>query len=180
MRREQLEHLIRAAAAITNEYEIVVVGSQSVLGAVPNAPEDLLLSMEADMYPLHRPELADLIEGSIGEGSSFQAQFGYYAEGVGPETAKLPMGWQSRLVRVQNQNTDGKIGYCLEPHDLAAAKLAAGREKDWPFVLKMLRAGIIHCEVLLTRLHTLPVPPVVRERAQRWVEAQCPSDPGPK
>jgi len=39
MKRSQLEHLIRAAAAITNECEIVVVGSQSILGAVPAAPE---------------------------------------------------------------------------------------------------------------------------------------------
>ena len=27
MRREQLEHVIRAAAAITNQYELVVIGS---------------------------------------------------------------------------------------------------------------------------------------------------------
>ena len=50
MRRHELEHLIRAAAAITNEYEIVVIGSQSILGAVPDAPAELLQSMEADMY----------------------------------------------------------------------------------------------------------------------------------
>ena len=29
MKRSDLEHVIRAAAAITNEYELVVVGSQS-------------------------------------------------------------------------------------------------------------------------------------------------------
>jgi hypothetical protein len=62
MTRSELEHLIRAAAAPTNEYEILVVDSQSILGAVPNAPEALLQSMEADLYPLHRPDLADLIE----------------------------------------------------------------------------------------------------------------------
>ncbi len=26
--------------------------------------------------------------------------FGYYAHGVGPETAKAPAGWEQRLVRV--------------------------------------------------------------------------------
>ena len=30
MKRSELEHLIRAAAAVTNQVEIVVVGSQSV------------------------------------------------------------------------------------------------------------------------------------------------------
>lgn len=38
MRRSELEHLIRAAAAVTNQYEIVIVGSQSILGAVPEPP----------------------------------------------------------------------------------------------------------------------------------------------
>lgn len=37
----------------------------------PNAPSLLLVSAEADLFPLHRPELADLIDGSIGEGSPF-------------------------------------------------------------------------------------------------------------
>ena len=71
MHRSDLEHLIRAAAAITDQHEIVIVGSQSILGAFPTAPEVLLASMEADFYPLHRPELADLIDGSIGELSPF-------------------------------------------------------------------------------------------------------------
>lgn len=38
MQRHELEHLIRAASAITNDYEVVVIGSQSILGAVPNPP----------------------------------------------------------------------------------------------------------------------------------------------
>lgn len=41
MNRSQLEHLVRAAAAVTNEYDFIVIGSQSVLGAFPDAPFDL-------------------------------------------------------------------------------------------------------------------------------------------
>jgi hypothetical protein len=102
MRRSELEHLIRAAAAITNEYEIMVVGSQSILGSVPEPSALLAASMEADVYPLQNPELVDLIDGAIGEGSPFHDRFGYYAQGVGPETATLPDGWQQRLVKIQN------------------------------------------------------------------------------
>lgn len=36
------------------------------------------------------------------------------------------------LIRWQNQNTDLNVGLCLDPSDLCAAKLAAGRDKDWP------------------------------------------------
>lgn len=46
MQRSELEHIIRAAAFITNQYEIVMIGSQSILGACPDAPKSLLKSME--------------------------------------------------------------------------------------------------------------------------------------
>ena len=157
MRRHELEHIIRAAAAITNEYEFVVVGSQSILGGFPDAPKDLLESTEADVYPLHSPDKADLIDGSIGEGSPFAETFGYYAQGVGPETATLPQGWQARLVKVQSASTDLKIGWCLEAHDLAASKLAAAREKDREFVSALLRHGLIRKEELEKRIAAMPV-----------------------
>jgi hypothetical protein len=172
MRRSELEHVIRAAAAITNEYEIVVVGSQSLLGSIIDPPATLVESMEADVYPRLRPDLADLIDGAIGEGSPFHERFGYYAQGVGPETAVLPAGWESRLVRIQNPNTDLKIGWCLELHDLAAAKLVAGREKDWVFVREMLRSAIVLPEELSQRIAVLPIPPEKKDRLLRWVSAQ--------
>jgi hypothetical protein len=172
MRRTELEHIIRAASAITNQYEMVIIGSQSILGAMPEPPPALVESMEADVYPLLRPELADLIDGAIGEGSPFHACFGYYAQGVGPETALLPTGWQSRLVRIQNDNTDLKVGFCLEPHDLAASKLAAGREKDWPFVAEMIKCGIVTPALLLQRTQELPVSDALKERLAIWVKTQ--------
>lgn len=92
MRRSELEHLIRAAAAITDQNEIMVIGSQSILGSVPDAPAELLQSMEADLYPLRRSDLADLIDGAIGELSPFEKGFGYYAQRVGSETAFIPVG----------------------------------------------------------------------------------------
>ena len=105
MQRPQLEHIIRAAVGITGATEIVVIGSQAVLGQFPDAPPALLASMEADVYPRNRPERADLIDGAIGEGSRFHEQFGYYAQGVGEATATLPRHWRNRLVRVKNANT---------------------------------------------------------------------------
>lgn len=172
MRRTELEHIIRAAAAITNEYELVIIGSQSILGAEPNPPDALVESMEADIYPLQHPELADLIDGAIGEASPFHERFGYYAQGVGPETAILPTGWQGRLVKLQNANTDLKVGWCLEPHDLAVSKLAAGRDKDWPFVSAMLTHGIIHTKTLQERLNQTLLPHAQYQRLLTWLQHQ--------
>lgn len=122
MQRPQLEHIIRAAAGITGADQFVIVGSQAVLGQFPQAPEELLASMEADLFTLRDPADSDLIDGSIGEGSPFHQTFGYYAHGVGAETAVLPAGWNQRLVPVKNENTGGGAGLCLEVHDLAVSK----------------------------------------------------------
>lgn len=35
MERHELEHLIRACCDITDQYELVIIGSQSILGAIP-------------------------------------------------------------------------------------------------------------------------------------------------
>jgi hypothetical protein len=170
MKRHELEHLIRAAAAITDEDEIVVIGSQSILGAVPNAPDSLLVSREADFYPLKHPEKADLIDGAIGELSLFDEHYGYYAQGVGPETAILPQGWERRLVKIQNENTHHRIGYCLAPIDLAASKLAAGRPKDHLFVREMLSHRIIRADELREQVKRLPVDTQTQERLAGWID----------
>lgn len=140
MTREQLEHLIRAAAELAGDTEIVVVGSQAILGAHPDAPAELRTSMEADLFPKNHVDRADVIDGSIGEGSPFHDTFGYYAQGVGPETSVLPAGWEGRLVLIRNENTRGATGWALEPHDLAISKYVAGRQKDRDF----LRVAIEH------------------------------------
>ena len=97
MKRSEFEHILRAAGAISGASDLVVIGSQAILGWPTPPPPELLVSIEVDVYPRDHPELADLIDGSIGEASPFHETFGYYAHGVGPETAILASVWQERL-----------------------------------------------------------------------------------
>lgn len=156
MNRKQLEHLLRASGSVAATQDLIVVGSQAILGAFPEAPPELLISMEADVYPLHEPEKADLIDGSIGELSPFHETFGYYAHGIGPETAILPKDWKTRLIKVANANTGGITGWCLSPADLAISKLIAGRAKDFHFVRTMLAAGLVARAAIVDLLGELP------------------------
>lgn len=55
MKRGQLEHLIRAASTIVDDDELIVIGSQAVLGQFPEAPAELLVSVEADLIPVTTP-----------------------------------------------------------------------------------------------------------------------------
>jgi hypothetical protein len=170
LKRRDLEHVIRAAAGIADDLEIIVIGSQAVLGSIPDAPASLLVSVEADIIPKNRPERAELIEGAIGEGSLFHDTYGYYANGVGYETAVLPKGWERRLVPVKSENTGGATGWCLDLHDLVLSKYAAGREKDLRFNEELVRTGRIDRDRLLFLLRTMPVAETARRRIGRWID----------
>jgi len=172
MTREELEHIIRASAQITDQYEFVILGSQSILGSIPDPEAAFTVSMEADIYPLAAPDLADLIEGAIGEGSQFHDHFGYYAQAVGPETAVLPQDWMSRVHRIQNPNTDGRVGYCLDVLDLFLAKAAAGREKDRVFCTALLAHCYVSVPAALALIGVMPLDAsqqrTLRSRIRRW------------
>ena len=172
MRRQDLEHIIRAAAEVTGDQEIVVIGSQAILGEHPDAPRQLLLSPEADVYPLHRRDQVDEIDGVLGEGSMFHDTHSYYAHGVGAETATLPEGWEGRMVAIRNDNTRQATGHCLEKHDLALSKLAAGRDKDYRFVAEALRERIVDAEILRERIEAMPGSPQRMDQLRAVLEAQ--------
>lgn len=173
MTRRALEHILRAASAVADEREFVVIGSQAVLGQFPAAPDSLLVSIEADIYPRHAPQKSDLIDGAIGELSRFHETFGYYAHGVDDTTAILPPGWEERLVPIENASTGGAIGWCLEVHDLAVSKLVAGRPRDTEYLQVLLREGMADPAVLKARLDAVALPAdhlvLLRDRLNRLV-----------
>lgn len=169
----QFEHVVAAAANVTKQDEFVVIGSQAILGSFEQPPEPLLQSMEVDIYPLHDPNGADRIDGALGDGSQFHLAYGYYAHGVGPETAKAPRGWQTRLVgrvipaRPGSQRT--ATAWCLEVHDLVLSKCAAGRDRDWEYAAEAVTAAIVQADVLLARVPDLPVAGDVRDHVDEML-----------
>lgn len=175
MRYEDLLHVVHAAATVTGETEIVVIGSQSILGSHPHAPAALLRSMEADIYPPHAPEKSDAIDGALGDGSPFHQAYGYYAHAVGPETAAPPRGWQDRLVSVEvpprTASDVAAVALCLEPHDLVLAKLVAHRPRDLDFARDALDAGVVDPSILRSRAADLPVPAEQMAAVSRTLEA---------
>jgi hypothetical protein len=119
---------------------------------------------------LNHPERADLIEGSIGELSPFHQTFGYYAQSVGEETALLPRDWKERLVVLQNENTRGARGLCLEANDLLVSKIIAGRDKDFEFLREAARNRLTNPAILLDRLATVKAEPEVLQNARAAIE----------
>lgn len=173
MTRQQLEHVLRAAAAIADANSFVIVGSQAVLLLFPNPPAELLVSREVDLYPAMHPERSDLIDGAIGALSSFDETFGYYADGVGPETATMPA---DRMDRATLHYIGDLTAICPDIHDLAVSKCPAGREKDADYVRVLLRTGMVDAATRETRIGMLDrarsaVPTIIAWARRRAAEA---------
>lgn len=172
MKRGQLEHVLRAASKIAKERDVLVIGSQSVLGAIPEhrLPDEAVASIEVDVAFLDDADetKADLVDGAIGELSPFHETYGYYAQGVSVTTATLPRGWRERLVPVESAATAPGRGLCLEPHDCVVAKLVAGRHKDVVFADALIRADLVSVATLAERVDALSdVHPATLDRVHR-------------
>ena len=169
MTREQLEHAIRAVCDVSGDTEIIVIGSQSILGEFPEAPAALRQSTEIDVILKNRPEMTENVEGALGELSSFHHTHDFYVHGVSPDTAVLPRGWEDRLIEVRSSSTRLNRGWCLQGYDLAASKLVAFREKDREFVRVLLAERLLRAPILRDRIGELPIEGNQQQRLGDWV-----------
>ena len=125
--------------------------------------------MEADVWPRNHPERWELVDGSIGELSPFHETFGYYGQGVGPETVVVPEGWQDRLVRIETPRTRGAGGLCLEIYDLVISKYVAERKKDLEFIRVAVAKGMVEEKTLRRRLEGTPIEEAARKRIAAFI-----------
>ncbi|HEU5135884.1 MAG TPA: DUF6036 family nucleotidyltransferase [Steroidobacteraceae bacterium] len=169
MKKQQLDHILRAAGRITGEKQFVIIGSQSLHATFPDLPDEIVRSAEVDLIATNDERRTEWLN-AIGVHSPFHENFGYYADPVGEETATLPKGWKSRLVKLPAGDTDGVRGLCLDPHDLAIAKYVARREKDIAFNRELARRGIVEREQLLALLAQTRVDEAVRVRVRADIE----------
>jgi hypothetical protein len=179
MKLSQLLHVLRAAAEISGEKSFVIVGSQAVLLLRQDLDERLTMSDEVDLYPAMAPGKSEEIDGAIGVLSQFHDEFGYHADGVGPETAVMPADWMDRATL----HYFGELtAVCPELHDLCVSKSVAMREKDAEFVRLLLRDGHVSIETLVQRIGQLdprvhPVNAIVAWARRRQLETQDPATP---
>jgi hypothetical protein len=172
MKREQFEHTIRAAGAILSTNEVLVIGSQAIHPSIDYQLPEAERSIEVDISSLEDEDgtWADLIDGSIGELSVFQDTFGYYAQGVTPQTATLPEGWRNRLIPFLTPATNGVTALCLEPHDLWISKAIAGRPKDKEFCKALIERNLVEAKTLRHRLEeTKTLNPAIEKQVTRLI-----------
>jgi hypothetical protein len=70
-----------------------MIGTRAVIARLKTVPLDLMSTREIDIHAEGAEDadaIADLIDGTLGEGSPFDTNFGYYVHGSGETTACLP------------------------------------------------------------------------------------------
>ncbi len=155
MRREQLQELLREAGRVAGRDELVVIGSQAVHAVAGAAPPEVVVSREVDLLLEDGDAAASALQQQLGMQSRFYVERGFYVDVVPPGITVLPEGWRERLVSLEAQPV---VARCLEVHDLAVAKLAAGRLKDYELVAALVQQGIIDAAKLRLRLDTVAEP----------------------
>jgi hypothetical protein len=163
MKKQQVDHVLRAAGRITGEKQFIIIGSQSLHGKYPDVADEILKSAEVDLVAGKQGARTEWLN-AIGHLSPFHENFGYYADPVDLSTATLAKGWKGRLVNLPPGDTEGVKGLCLDPHDLAIAKYVASREKDLIFNRELARRGIVSEERLLCLLDQTAVDEELRGR----------------
>lgn len=169
MKKQQVDHVLRAAGRITGEKQFIIIGSQALHGKYPDAADEIVTSVEVDLIAGGVGTRTEWLN-AIGYMSSFHESFGYYADPVDLDTATLPKGWKGRLVDLAPGDTEGVRGLCLDPHDLAIAKYVAAREKDLAFTRALASRGMISKDQLILLLEQTAVPQAVRDRIRHAIE----------
>jgi hypothetical protein len=178
MKKQQLDHVLRAAGRITGEKEFIIIGSQALHAKHPDVADDIVESAEVDLVAVGNAARTEWLN-AIGAYSQFHETFGYYADPVDEGTAILPEGWKGRLVPLPPGDTEGVKGLCLEPHDLAISKYVAGRDKDLLFTRELAHRGIVSEKQLLSRLAGTRVDEPVRDRVRNQIRRDFPAEKTP-
>jgi hypothetical protein len=128
LRKADIDHILRAAAAITNQSSFVLIGTGAVIATARHIPARLMMTPEIDLYVEGDDSemFSDLIDATIGQGSVFHRTFHYYGDGVSPRTAIMPQDWRSRAVTYKTAD-DTVQALCPSADDIAVAKLCAWR-----------------------------------------------------
>jgi hypothetical protein len=171
LRRPDIDHILRAAAVLSNHVRFVVVGTGAVIITAKHIPAEMMMTAEIDLYAdgIADPEpISDLIDATIGHGSMFHRTFHYYGDGVSPGTAVMPMDWRTRTT--EYGVPDGSaVAICPSADDIAVAKLCAGREKDRDWLRAAFQAGIadVHRVAALLRVGLPETAPDISELERR-------------
>ena len=147
MKRDYLFKLFQEAHRLTGHRDYVVIGSLSILGTQDEdeLPVEMSMSIDIDSYTKSDPLRIHDVAATLGEGSDFHRENGYYLDPVSPSLPALPEGWQARMNCLARGNVNI---WFLDPDDAAMSKYARSQPND----LRWIRAGVLAGLISLPRV----------------------------
>ena len=178
MKREDLARLFAAARDLCGHTDYVVLGSLSVLGHEGRVPARMAASIDVDAYCRKDPGRTFDLTKNLGQGSPFEAEYGYYLDPISPRVATLPQGWEARLIRIEL--AAGVVAWFVEPNDVAVSKYARLEPRDREWIRPGLQEGVLSLPILDARFAEttfLDAGEAARARKaleedRRWVKAR--------
>ena len=149
MKRDDLRRLFAQARKLSGEPDYVVFGSLAALGYSDHVPPRMAMSVDVDAFGKSDPPRIFELARALGQGSSFDAENGYYLDPISPRVATLPEGWEQRLVRIELE--PGLAAWFLEPNDAAVSKYARMEPRDREWVRAGLEAAILSLPIVESR-----------------------------
>jgi hypothetical protein len=159
LNRDRVDHILRAAGVVTGRKKFVLIGSAAIAAWRSDIPESMATSRDVDLFAYDAPDaddVSDMLDASLGQASPFDAEFGYYCDGVGRETAIMPADWESRAKLYASPAANGVEAIVPEPNDRAPSKLAAWRPKDISWLRTAVQQGIVSIDLMRARLVQMP------------------------
>ena len=153
MNRRVLDDLLHELSRITDERELVMVGSQSVHAVTHDAPIEVVMSRECDLLLDESDSLTGVIDEGFGPDSPRAAETAVYVDTVSSTFPFLPAGWEQRLVPLA---PDLPHIRCLEIHDLVLSKLVAGPLKDYELIAVLLDRKLADVGTVRDRIVAVP------------------------
>lgn len=149
MNLNHIHHVLTEAKKITNHTDYVIIGSLTALGLNIAPPDEMVRSIDVDMYPKDDPGRAGEIAAIIGQGSAFEDEYGYYVDAASPDLPTLPDGWEDRFV----VHDFGDVrALFLELNDAAISKYARGEIRDRIWIHEGLKAKLLSMPTIEYRL----------------------------
>jgi len=168
MNRQQLEHVIEEVGRRTGLEYFYIIGAAAVLAEIPEPSEVALVqTRDVDIVPgiadaSEEDRIANQIDWVLGEGSEFEVEHQYYAQGLSRSSPQYaPSDW---MLRARPVMAGAYTGLCMEINDLALSKFGAGRPKDLEFNAALARTGLLNQSELLARLDQVEADSILRQR----------------
>ena len=149
MNKSLFEEVLRAVGRVTGRDEVVIIGSQSIHAITDAAPAEVIMSVECDLLLDDEDPATAEVDEALGPNSPFVTEHDVYVDTVSASFPFLPSGWDTRLRTLDVGTLRAR---CLEIHDLALSKLAAGRLKDFELIVVLLDRGMLELETTYARI----------------------------